>query len=84
MPIDRARAGRLLVCWSARLSGVLVLGVVLYLAVRPDTSADGRPVAALMAAGTVAVALLVVAHVLEPRQHADETTELVPAQPLQH
>lgn len=84
MPIDRARARRLLVCWSTRLSGVLALGVVLYLAVRPDTSTDGRPVPALMAAGIVAVGLLVVAHLLEPRPPGDETSELLPARPVHH
>ncbi|NUR09583.1 MAG: hypothetical protein HOQ22_04200 [Nocardioidaceae bacterium] len=62
MPLDRRRLHRLVLFWVARLTGVLALGAVLYLMVRPPD----RPVLPLLAVGVLAVGLLVVAHVLEP------------------
>jgi hypothetical protein len=67
MPLDRPRLRRLLLFWVTRVTGALLLLTVLYLmvAARPDGS--DRPTLPLVAAGALAVALLVVAHLVQPR-----------------
>lgn len=74
MPLDRPRLRRLVIFWVTRVTGVLTLLAVVYLMVvaRPDSSS--RPTLPLVAVGALAVALLVVAHLLQPRPVAVEAT----------
>ena len=77
MPVDRPRLHRLVLFWVARVTGALLLLTAVYLmvATRPETG--DRPTTPLLAVGALAVALLVVAHLLQPRPvPVPATTEL--------
>ena len=74
MPLDRPRLRRIVLFWVTRMTGVLMLLGVVYLMVVTRPESTDRPTLPLVAVGALAVALLVVAHLLQPRPDAVEAT----------
>jgi len=72
MPLDRRRLRRIVLFWVTRVTGVLMLLAAVYLMVAARPESTSRPILPLLATGTLAVALLLAAHFLQPRPVADE------------